>query len=280
MNKPIFLLLAAVILSQTSCSRMVWMPADAARIKAADNYGCPPGKAIVLCEVGDSALEYIYGVNACGHIRFLKVDGHQSYGTVGTSYTAYEVSATEQALHIKRCEKKIGRPLFPQQGAPTGDRVPLLGRPKREDPSRRTASVGVFVGPSVYVHPGSLAMITFGPEISSRFFQLPLLLGFGDGMKILQVTPKFKYDIDVARNLLITPSLGPNFGFLFYSDNKSFIFGLEFSSRVTYLLTPRVGIFVDPLSMDFNIAFKGNNDGLGGGFTILYRAQCGVLFTF
>lgn len=147
--------------------------------------------------------------------------------------------------------------------------------------NRGTTTVGFLLGPKFGVVDAGGTIFTLGGEIATKHFQMPLLFGFGSGVDLmLELVPKFKYDIEVIPNLLITPSVGLDLWFLFGAGSAMTI-GIEFAARATYFVTPQIGIFFEPLGMDLNFVAVGFDSGnTGTGFMMWYRMLAGVVYAF
>jgi len=164
--------------------------------------------------------------------------------------------------------------------AATGTPAPAAMAPLASAP-RSDTSVGAFLGPKFGVVNSAGTLFTLGGEIATKHFQLPLLLGFGGGMDLmLELVPKFKYDIEVIPNLVITPSGGLDIWFGF-GGGTGMSMGIEIAARATYFVTPQIGVFFEPLAMDMNF-FAANFDSgnTAGDFWMLYRMLAGAVYAF
>ncbi len=151
--------------------------------------------------------------------------------------------------------------------------------PTQQQPS--TTTLGFLLGPSFAAVAAKGTFFKLGPEISTKYFQMPLLFGFGDGLDmLLEIIPKLKYDVEVIPNLLITPSAGLDIWFGFAGSSFMYV-GIELAARATYFVTPQIGIFFEPLALDMNfihVDFEG--DGSGSGLMMWYRLAVGAVYAF
>jgi len=147
--------------------------------------------------------------------------------------------------------------------------------------SRGTTTIGLLLGPTFGVVDAGGTIFKLGPEIATKYFQMPLLFGFGSGLDLLlEVIPKFKYDIEVIPNLLITPSVGLDLWFGF-SGGSAMWMGIELAGRATYFVTPQLGLFFEPLALDmhfFGLIF--DSGASASGFAMFYRLAAGAVYAF
>jgi hypothetical protein len=144
--------------------------------------------------------------------------------------------------------------------------------------------IGFDVGPAFMVKPsGGGVNFWFGPEFGTKWIAIPLLLSYKDSMFGINLVPSFKYDISLMPNLTLTPSIGLDFGFATGSDVKTMGLGIGIAARGTYMFTPAIGAFIQPveLGLDFwHWASVAGNSASNTEFTVSYRLLLGGVYKF
>ncbi len=146
--------------------------------------------------------------------------------------------------------------------------------------ARGTTTVGFLLGPKFGVVNATGTIFTLGAEIATNHFQMPLILGFGGGNDLnLELIPKYKYDIEVIPNLLVTPSVGLALGFGF-GDFSAMTVGAEIAARGTYFITPQIGVFFEPLALNMNFLMVVFDADTLSDFWMNYRMTAGAVYAF
>jgi hypothetical protein len=174
----------------------------------------------------------------------------------------------------------------PAEGAPAAApaAAPAETPPAAPAAARSEMFVGFDLAPAFNVKPsGGNVRFAFGPEIGMKYFLMPVLLSFGDSITGLNLLPRFKYDLEVIPNLIISPFGGLNVGFGFFDGGKTIDMGVGIGARGTYMITPSIGVFLEPFGMDFNFFHWmsiGDNSATDSTLTVQYRLLFGGHYRF
>lgn len=112
--------------------------------------------------------------------------------------------------------------------------------------------LGFNLGPEIQVKPsGGGTIFKFGPEIGGEYMMMPILFGFKDGSTTIDLIPRFKYDISLIDRLVLAPFGGLDLGFGFSDFGKVISLGIDVGMRATYMVLPQMGLFIEPVSLNF-----------------------------
>ncbi len=154
------------------------------------------------------------------------------------------------------------------------------------DTSTTGTYVGFNLGPDMVLKPsGGGTVFLFGPEFGTRWLAVPVLLGFKSGVKMIDVQPRFKYDIPLSfmPGLIVSPFAGvnANLAFIDILDQTLFSFelGVGVGARAYYFFTPNIGAFLEPLGLNFNF-FRLVDGNSNSDLAITYRLLFGGAYRF
>jgi hypothetical protein len=152
-------------------------------------------------------------------------------------------------------------------------------------PKRPPMSVAALGGPSVSLRPsGGDALGWFGAELIYGKMSSTMLINPSSGAFTIRFLGKYVYDYWMLPQLALSLSGGLDLGLVFTDPRNIFALGLTVGGRLTYMLTPKIGLFVEPANFDFPFFVYISSDQLGAadyfGFRVSYRALGGATFRF
>lgn len=187
--------------------------------------------------------------------------------------------------------RRRGRPLHLSLGAISLVAVLLVGASSASadtrsmTPTRPPMSAAALGGPSISLRPsGGDALGWFGGEFVYGKMSSTMLINPLSGAFTIRFLGKYVYDYWMLPQLALSLSGGLDMGLTFTDPHNIFSLGLTVGGRLTYMITPKFGLFVEPANFDFPFFVYISSDQLGAsdyfGFRVAYRALGGVTFRF